>query len=465
MKLRRFSFIFSIILLISGMSIIYAAPGEGTAVISPASVTAGSTGNAVVITYTAGTTDWVNGTLAIVIPAGWSPASAINGDSGYFTVNAINGIIGTSTTDGQTITITVSNLTNTTGQIVLIYGTGTGPGATVQSNAGTVIFNIYTDPTGSNPAVIGTSPSINVIAPSPTITETQTPTQTSTIANTPTFTQTPPTNNFYGEGFAVITPTQVTGGSSGNVIQIIYTAGETTWDGPSPGYGTLIITIPTSSGWSQPSLISTAPGYYTVSVSGGTLYSTYPTLAGNNWNIVVQVSSLVANIGTITVVYGSTAGGGPGATAQNFPGTVLFVVSSQPNGGNAIPINGSPSLNVIIPTQTQTITPSATVSPTATISIPQQKVFAFPNPVKIGQEIFFAYPVKNNILENLKIVRILIYTVNGDKAYEVIDTVPDGYTRFDTSRMARGIYFYRIVAEYADGSTVKENYHKFAVVK
>ncbi len=465
MKFLRFFIIFSIIFLISGITIIYATdsgPGEGTAAMNPASVTAGSTGNAVVITYTAGATnDWsaTTGTLAIVIPAGWSPASINNADPGYFTVNAINGNIVNSVTDGQTITITASSSgSSTTLQIIIIYGAGTG--ATASTNAGQAVFNIYSDPTDSSPIIMAsTSPSINIIAP----TETQTPTytQTTTLTMTPTFTETPtPLNTPYGEGFAVIMPTQVTGGSSGNIIQIVYTAGETTW-----AAGTLIITIPTNSGWSQPSLINTAPGYYTVNISGGVLASTYPALVGNNWDIIVQVSSLAAHIGTITVSYGSTSAGGSGAMSQNVPGMALFVVSSQPNGSNAIPINDSPYLNVIIPTQTQTVTPSATVTPTATISIPQQQVFAFPNPVKIGQEIFFAYPVRNNILQNLKTVRILIYTVNGDKAYEVIDTAPDGYTRFDTSNMARGVYFYRITAEYTDGSTVKQDYHKFAVVK
>jgi len=478
MKIVRFIIILIILSLISGAACLFAATGEGTASISPSSVIAGSTGNSVVITYTAGTTNWVNGTFALVIPPGWSPASLNTGDAGYISVTTTTtgDLISNATTDGQTLTLTVASL-SAGDQIVLVYGTGTGPGATAQLSAGTASFNIFTDPTSTNPAAISSDPlTINIISPSPTFTftltptitstqtlaDTQTITQTETISVTMTFTITPtPIYTPYGEGFAYMIPTQVTGGSSENVITIIYTAGQTNWSS-SPA-GTLMVTIPT--GWSPPSLISNAPGYYTVSVTGSILpYNAYAAFINGNWNIIIQVPGLQANTGTITITYGSMAGGGPGATAQSAAGIATFIVSSQPNGSSVIPINGSPYLNVIIPTTTQTSTASSTVTPTPTISTPQGKVFTYPDPAKIGQIMFFAYPVKDNNLSNLKYVDILIYNVNGDKVYEVVDSQPDGYTAFDTSSLARGVYIYKIIVHYADGSAVKQDYHKFAVV-
>ncbi len=77
-----------------------------------------------------------------------------------------------------------------------------------------------------------------------------------------------------------------------------------------PGYGTLIITM-SGTGWNTPSATTTDPGYFTVTVNSGTLVSS--SVSGGN--ITVEVAGLAANTGQITVTYGDTSAGGPGATA------------------------------------------------------------------------------------------------------------------------------------------------------
>jgi hypothetical protein len=163
-----------------------------------------------------------------------------------------------------------------------------------------------------------------------------------------------------GEGSAVINPSSVVMGSSGNTLAIDYTAGATNWD-ISPGYGTLAISIP--AGWSAPSGNPTDAGYFSVTVTTGS--ATGSMVLGQDLEVFVQG----LNAGEkIRVIYGDRSGGGPGATAQNSAGSVEFTVKSQPSGTSAYKINNSP-LESVIPataTATSTITPTYTITPNTT---------------------------------------------------------------------------------------------------
>jgi hypothetical protein len=119
---------------------------------------------------------------------------------------------------------------------------------------------------------------------------------TTTITDTISPTATP-TNTPYGEGAAIINPTQVTAASINNVMVITYTNGNTQW---SPGtYGTIRIIIP--AGWSAPSITPGDKGFYGVSVIGGALLPKQIDLIENA--IVVRVRGLAAITGTITITF------------------------------------------------------------------------------------------------------------------------------------------------------------------
>ncbi len=335
--------------------------GEGNALISPSQVAAGTSGNTMTIEYTAGPTTWISGMLKIIIPSGWSPPSLNSTDPGFYTVSVLNGELEGDSKSGNTINVYVSNLIGNTGKITIVYGSKAfgGPGATSQSNTGIAVFGIMSATYGTSVKPIASQPEVNVIEPTatPTITLTSSPTQTitptSTITLTITLTATPQT----GEGIASVNPGIVLAGGTGYTMTIEYTAGPTTW-----GSGTLKIIIP--SGWSAPSINSADPGYFTVTVTSGV----YDGSLKSGQAIIVYASSLTANTGKITVIYGSKTGGGPGATVQSSPGNAKFIVESNPDGATTYEIENSPYVTVSYPTATitQTITPTFTNTPDET---------------------------------------------------------------------------------------------------
>lgn len=143
--------------------------GEGTADINPTQVTAGSKGNTLVITYTAGPTTWASGleygTLKIIIPAGWSAPSTTSSDPGYFTVSVTGGILRATLLNGRDIIIYVNDLFSNTGQIIVTYGatSGGGPGADAQSTTGIAKFTVGMNPNGTVTTEICNSPEVIVI--------------------------------------------------------------------------------------------------------------------------------------------------------------------------------------------------------------------------------------------------------------------------------------------------------------
>ncbi|MFP4465455.1 MAG: hypothetical protein ACLFP1_00205 [Candidatus Goldiibacteriota bacterium] len=115
------------------------------------------------------------------------------------------------------------------------------------------------------------------------------------------------------------------------------------------------------------------------------------------------------------------------------------------------------------PTGTFTITPTATITPTFTSTpTPQPKFFAYPNPAYTN-EITIAYPL-DDAKTPLR-ATIIINAVNGEEAGRIYDDTPNGYTRFDITALARGVYFYRLIIKYTDNSETVHKYKKFSVVK
>lgn len=96
-----------------------AVDGSGTLMAAPATAAAGSTGNALVFTYTAALGGLSDGTLTLAVPPGWTPPVTTNGP-GCTASSA-----GTLSTDGQTIV--VSGLTLAANRSVVIsYGAQSG---------------------------------------------------------------------------------------------------------------------------------------------------------------------------------------------------------------------------------------------------------------------------------------------------------------------------------------------------
>lgn len=203
-------------------------------------------------------------------------------------------------------------------------------------------------------AAIGTS----------TVTGTITATSSITLTNSPIFTRTD-TVIIIPTATLTKTPVPVKGGASsspaysiintqGNTVTIVYNSGDTNW-AAAPGYGTLRITIPPD--WSPPSLNNTDPGYFTVTISNGTLFSA--NVSGQE--IILRVRSLSAYSGSITLIYGDMTDGGPGASSQLSEGVVHFFTEMTESGDITIPIDLSPSIDCVGPLGYVTGSPSVFV--------------------------------------------------------------------------------------------------------
>src|SRR5204862_18266 len=156
------------------------------------------------------------------------------------------------------------------------YGdTGSGgPGATTTSSTGAQTWQAQAKSTsGGSLANLGASPSITVYAAD-------------------------------GSGTLTTPTTNVAASQTGRTITFTYTAA-------TGGITTGSVTLVVPAGWNAPSTTGSNGGYSTSStgtlaVAGQTITVSSLTLAGGN---------------TFTITYGSTAGGGPGATAPSVGGS------------------------------------------------------------------------------------------------------------------------------------------------
>ena len=134
-----------------------------------------------------------------------------------------------------------------------------------------------------------------------------------------------------GSGTLTTPTTNVAASSAGNTLTFTYTAAT---GGMRNGSVTLV--VPT--GWSAPSTTATAAGYTTAST--GTVG-----VAGQT----ITVSGVTLTAGsTFTVVYGSTAGSGPGATATATTGAQTWQAQQRSSSvsGALANLGASPSVTV-----------------------------------------------------------------------------------------------------------------------
>jgi virginiamycin B lyase len=135
-----------------------------------------------------------------------------------------------------------------------------------------------------------------------------------------------------GDGAGAMTTgtSSVTHSSTGNTITFTYT---NTTGGTSNGS----VTLEVPAGWDAPTTSGTANGYSvastgSLSVSGQVITVTGVTLANN---------------GSFTITYGSTGGGGAGATAPSGTGSQTWHVQEySTSGGTLADINVPPSITV-----------------------------------------------------------------------------------------------------------------------
>lgn len=130
-----------------------AADGSGTMGVSPTHLTAGSTGDRLTFTYTAGAGGTAGGQVDLTVPAGWTAPTASN-------VTASTGTLGAITGSGPW-TVPVSGLTLGSGDTLTI----TYSGVTAPDAAGSATFDAAEASTGSAmPTAVASSPSVTIAA-------------------------------------------------------------------------------------------------------------------------------------------------------------------------------------------------------------------------------------------------------------------------------------------------------------
>ena len=117
-----------------------------------------------------------------------------------------------------------------------------------------------------------------------------------------------------------------------------------------------------------------------------------------------------------------------------------------------------------VPTSAPTVAPTNVIIPTPT-QLPdniRNTIVAYPNPAKT--DVSIAYPIVAG--KTVRSVKVALYSISGAKAAEVEETsVFNGVVSFNVSRMASGIYLYRVIVGYTDGDDVKLAFQRLAIIK
>ncbi len=273
-----------------------------------------------------------NGTITVVVPAGWSVPSTASAAAGYTT--ASEGMVSTS---GQTITVAgITTLAG--GNVTVVYGdtSGGGSGAVAPSSAQASTFTTKMRSTASGTLSAVSSPPVVQVLAAATI----------------------------GSGTVTVSPASV-GVSSAQPIVLTY----------SPAPGTYLtnaeVTIDVPAGWSVPSTTSSAAGY-TIAKIGST--SQTVNISGST----IQVTGVTMLAGSsLTITYGDTSGGGGNAHAPASAGLSIFDAQMKTNGGMLAALSTSPTVQVVGPADdgsgTASVTPSSvTEGGTATLTFTYQ---------------------------------------------------------------------------------------------
>jgi hypothetical protein len=150
-----------------------------------------------------------------------------------------------------------------------------------------------------------------------------------------------------GSGTQASTTTNVAASSTGNTVVFTYTAAA-----GGMRNGTVNLTVP--AGWSAPSLTTNAAGYTTASTG----------VVGVAGQVITVTGVTLLAAGTLTITYGATGGGGPGATATATTGAQTWQSQQRSSSisGALTNLGASPSITVNAANGSGTLTtPTASV--------------------------------------------------------------------------------------------------------
>src|SRR5207247_2289898 len=139
---------------------VLAADGSGTLTTPTGSVNSASTGQTITFTYTAAAGGLSNGSVTLVVPAGWSAPSTTGSNAGYTTASA-----GSVSVSAQTVTVSSLTLAGSA-TFTITYGatSGGGPGATAPVPAGAQTWTAQQRSSSSGTLTsLSSSPSITVV--------------------------------------------------------------------------------------------------------------------------------------------------------------------------------------------------------------------------------------------------------------------------------------------------------------
>jgi trimeric autotransporter adhesin len=288
---------------------VYAADGSGQITPSPAAVSAGSTGQTIVLTYMAASGGMSNGSVRVSVPSGWTAPVTTTSANGYTSAST-----GTVATSGQRITVSGVTL-NGGDTLTITYGDQSlgGSGATVSSTPG-----MQTWVSGERSTAGGMDTNLS---PQPSV----------TVASAD------------GSGTMKPSPSFVRAGSNGNTVTFTYTAAA---GGLSGG----AVTVQLPSGWSSASETGSDPGYTTASTGS---------LSASGGSISVTGVSLAAGQ-KLTIVYGSKTSFGPGATAPSSGSAAPWFTQERSSpAGTLVNVSPQPVVTVLSPDGSGTMSPSA----------------------------------------------------------------------------------------------------------
>jgi hypothetical protein len=255
--------------------------GLGTMTTPTGGVAGSSTGNTIVFTYTASADMAIGAKITLTVPTGWSAPQTAAPGVGYVTASS-----GTVSVLSRVITVTLTSALAASGAITVTYGTATAPAA------------------GSP--------------------QTWTTQQESTSGGSLTTIVSSPLIALSGDGLGTMTasPTSFSQSSSLNTIVFTYTSASLMAIGSQ-------ITLQVPTGWDLPVITPLSdPGYTVANIDGAGDSTSNVTIVATNI-ITVTLTSALASGHTIVITYGSTTGGGPGATASGTVGSAVWTTQQK----------------------------------------------------------------------------------------------------------------------------------------
>ncbi len=305
--------------------------GTGTARLSPGSIEAGSSNQAIEVVFTAaGTMD--GGAVTLEIPDGWGALQEDPTKRNYVTVRGAGVSLLPDDINDRHAIATIDTLAEG-GSFRFIYGGGTGSdsdvGAEVQDNVGTAQFVIKSDGDGDGVFDFLTSDLEHTGRE-----KIRNPDKTQWIyEDAPGVLQIKVTSALDGTGTVTLDTASVRAASDDVVLVFTYKPSQTIEDGE------LKFTVPSS--WSQPQVEEVSlPGY--TEVDGVGLGSVTD---DDKFSVTVPIFSLDKEADGITITYGATEAGRAVASATTGVDAFRFAVRGGEDG-NLAPIRTQPTVTV-----------------------------------------------------------------------------------------------------------------------